>query len=85
LPAAIVGDLTPDDGISKEEKNRRETAAIEHMCLLLGDTAQGSMLSLSSNIDRIKAIFNTWMQNQACRTELLAMKKSELSNHSKYA
>jgi hypothetical protein len=54
LPAAIVGDLTPDDGISKEEKNRRETAAIEHMCLLLGDTAQGNMLSLSSNIDSFK-------------------------------
>ncbi|GAQ89337.1 HD domain containing protein [Klebsormidium nitens] len=37
---ALVGDITPDDGISKEEKNRREAAAMEHMCLLLGETPQ---------------------------------------------
>ena len=36
--AALVGDITPDDGISKEEKNRRETAAIEQMTELLGGT-----------------------------------------------
>lgn len=32
---AIVGDITPIDNVTKEEKNRLETAAIEEMCQLL--------------------------------------------------
>ncbi|WZZ18414.1 hypothetical protein YC2023_111503 [Brassica napus] len=30
------GDITPSCGVSKEEKNRRESEALEHMCKLLG-------------------------------------------------
>ncbi|KAJ0233332.1 5'-deoxynucleotidase [Hirschfeldia incana] len=36
IAEAIVGDITPTCGVSKEEKNRRESEAHEHMCKLLG-------------------------------------------------
>ncbi|KAK9705770.1 hypothetical protein RND81_07G080300 [Saponaria officinalis] len=36
IAEAIVGDITPCDGISKSEKNRREQEALNHMCNLLG-------------------------------------------------
>ncbi|KNA06105.1 hypothetical protein SOVF_184100 [Spinacia oleracea] len=36
MAEAIVGDITPCDGISKMEKNRRESEALDHMCNLLG-------------------------------------------------
>ncbi|KAL3535258.1 hypothetical protein ACH5RR_003719 [Cinchona calisaya] len=36
IAEAIVGDITPSDGISKLEKSRREGEALEHMCKLLG-------------------------------------------------
>ncbi|KAH9623389.1 hypothetical protein KSS87_021930 [Heliosperma pusillum] len=36
IAEAIVGDITPCDGISKEEKNRREQEALDHMCNVLG-------------------------------------------------
>lgn len=35
IAEAIVGDITPADNVSKEEKNRLETAAIKEMCQLL--------------------------------------------------
>lgn len=42
MPAAIVGDIAPGDGVSKEEKCRRETAAIEEIRSLIGpDTDPG--------------------------------------------
>ncbi|XP_061350181.1 uncharacterized protein LOC133295372 isoform X2 [Gastrolobium bilobum] len=36
IAEAIVGDITPSDGISKEEKSRREQEALDHMCKVLG-------------------------------------------------
>ncbi|CAH8387147.1 unnamed protein product [Eruca vesicaria subsp. sativa] len=36
IAEAIVGDITPSCGVPKEEKNRRESEALEHMCKLLG-------------------------------------------------
>ncbi|KAI5076507.1 hypothetical protein GOP47_0008572 [Adiantum capillus-veneris] len=36
IAEAIVGDITPSDGIPKQEKSRRERAAIDEMCKLLG-------------------------------------------------
>ncbi|KAK1417142.1 hypothetical protein QVD17_26264 [Tagetes erecta] len=36
IAEAIVGDITPSDGVPKEEKSRREKEAIDHMCKLLG-------------------------------------------------
>ncbi|XP_062223914.1 uncharacterized protein LOC133922554 [Phragmites australis] len=36
IAEAIVGDITPSDGVPKEEKSRREKEALDHMCDLLG-------------------------------------------------
>lgn len=36
IAEAIVGDITPVDGVPKEEKSRREKEALDHMCTLLG-------------------------------------------------
>ncbi|GMN62773.1 hypothetical protein TIFTF001_031853 [Ficus carica] len=36
IAEAIVGDITPVDGVSKTEKSRREREALDHMCKLLG-------------------------------------------------
>eukprot|EP00850_Spirogloea_muscicola_P010473 SM000062S19859 [mRNA] locus=s62:17894:24969:+ [translate_table: standard] len=36
LVEAIVGDITPSDGIDKEEKHRREADAMEQLCTTLG-------------------------------------------------
>lgn len=38
---AIVGDITPSDGVPKEEKSRREQEALDHMCKLLGGGPRG--------------------------------------------
>ncbi|XP_022756522.1 HD domain-containing protein 2-like isoform X3 [Durio zibethinus] len=50
IAEAIVGDITPSDGISKAEKSRREREALDHMCKLLGG---GS---------RAKEIGELWME-----------------------
>ncbi|CAO2823053.1 unnamed protein product [Amaranthus hypochondriacus] len=50
IAEAIVGDITPSDGISKEEKSRREREAIDHMCNVLGG---GS---------RAQEIYDLWME-----------------------
>ncbi|KAL5537819.1 hypothetical protein UlMin_044393 [Ulmus minor] len=50
IAEAIVGDITPSDGISKEEKSRREREALDHMCKVLGG---GS---------RAKEIGELWME-----------------------
>ena len=42
LCVAIVGDITPSCGIPKEEKSRREKAAIDEMCNLLGGGVAGN-------------------------------------------
>ncbi|KAK3007024.1 hypothetical protein RJ639_016922 [Escallonia herrerae] len=47
---AIVGDITPDDGIPKLEKSRREKEALDHMCKLLGEGP------------RAKEIHELWME-----------------------
>jgi len=39
---AIVGDITPSDGIPKEEKSRREQAALNEMCEVLGGGLRGT-------------------------------------------
>jgi hypothetical protein len=41
---AIVGDITPTDGIPKEEKSRREQEALDHMCKVLGGGSRGTLL-----------------------------------------
>lgn len=37
LAEALVGDITPFDGVSNEEKDRREREAMTHLSTLLGD------------------------------------------------
>ncbi|XP_043717440.1 5'-deoxynucleotidase HDDC2-like [Telopea speciosissima] len=36
IAEAIVGDITPSDGVPKAEKSRREQAALDEMCEVLG-------------------------------------------------
>ncbi|KAL8493136.1 hypothetical protein ACS0TY_024374 [Phlomoides rotata] len=50
IAEAIVGDITPSDGIPKEEKSRREREALKKMCELLGGG------------DRAKEINELWME-----------------------
>ncbi|XP_028791359.1 HD domain-containing protein 2 isoform X1 [Neltuma alba] len=42
IAEAIVGDITPSDGVSKEEKSRREREALDHMCKMLGGGSRAS-------------------------------------------
>ncbi|GFQ01378.1 HD domain-containing protein c4g3.17 [Phtheirospermum japonicum] len=37
IAEAIVGDITPSDGVPKEEKSRMEQEALDEMCKVLGD------------------------------------------------
>ncbi|CAA7409384.1 unnamed protein product [Spirodela intermedia] len=50
IAEAIVGDITPSDGVPKLEKSRREREALDHMCTLLGDRS------------RAKEIHELWME-----------------------
>uniref|UniRef100_A0A2P2JKF0 Catalytic n=1 Tax=Rhizophora mucronata TaxID=61149 RepID=A0A2P2JKF0_RHIMU len=50
IAEAIVGDITPADGISKAEKSRQEQEALDHMCKLLGAGSQA------------KEIWQIWME-----------------------
>ncbi|KAJ0091526.1 hypothetical protein Patl1_14437 [Pistacia atlantica] len=45
IAEAIVGDITPSDGISKAEKSQREREALDHMCKLLGGEARAKEIS----------------------------------------
>lgn len=40
---AIVGDITPSDGIPKLEKSRMEREAMEQICNLLGGGPRGAL------------------------------------------
>lgn len=49
---AIVGDITPSDGVPKEEKSRMESAALKEMCEVLGGGMRGThRCSLSRDIN----------------------------------
>ena len=43
---AIVGDITPSDGIPKKEKSRLERAALKEMCEVLGGGIRGTHFCL---------------------------------------
>ncbi|TKY54648.1 HD domain-containing protein 2 [Spatholobus suberectus] len=53
IAEAIVGDITPLDGISKIEKNQREQEALDHMCKVLGGGSTA------------KEIAELWMEYEA--------------------
>nr|CCA21664.1 PREDICTED: hypothetical protein isoform 1 [Albugo laibachii Nc14] len=45
LAEAVVGDITPHDGVSKEEKPQREKKAMDEICSVLGsDCVQASTI-----------------------------------------
>ncbi|KAG0531994.1 hypothetical protein BDA96_04G069500 [Sorghum bicolor] len=46
IAEAIVGDITPSDGVPKEEKSRREKEALDHMCEVLGGGSRGECQNL---------------------------------------
>lgn len=39
---AIVGDITPSDGVPKAEKSRLEKEALDEMCCILGGGLRGN-------------------------------------------
>ena len=45
MAEAIVGDITPFCGISKEEKHKREVDAITEMCALIKGSPAGTRFS----------------------------------------
>lgn len=44
VSTAIVGDITPADGVPKQEKSRREREAIDYMSKLLGGGQRGTLM-----------------------------------------
>ncbi|XP_039115551.1 5'-deoxynucleotidase HDDC2-like isoform X2 [Dioscorea cayenensis subsp. rotundata] len=44
IAEAIVGDITPFDGVSKLEKSRMEKEALDHMCKLLGGESRAKKI-----------------------------------------
>ncbi|KAL9225802.1 hypothetical protein vseg_001684 [Gypsophila vaccaria] len=62
IAEAIVGDITPSDGIPKEEKSRREQAALNEMCEVLG----GGMRA-----DEIKELWNEYETNSSLEANLV--------------
>ncbi|KAL3889096.1 hypothetical protein ACJMK2_001452 [Sinanodonta woodiana] len=46
MAESIVGDLTPSDGVDKEEKHRREKTALMHICSLVSDDVGAELMSL---------------------------------------
>lgn len=46
INAAIVGDITPADGVPKSEKSRMEREALDHMCTLLGEPSRGILYNI---------------------------------------
>ncbi|PKA52869.1 hypothetical protein AXF42_Ash001850 [Apostasia shenzhenica] len=56
IAEAIVGDITPSDGVPKEEKNRREREAIVHMCSLLGGPRAKELLDLWNEYEESSSV-----------------------------
>ncbi|KAJ9557770.1 hypothetical protein OSB04_012384 [Centaurea solstitialis] len=57
IAEAIVGDITPSDGVPKLEKSRREKEALDHMCKLLGGGP------------RAEEIYELWMEYEENSTK----------------
>jgi len=58
---AIVGDITPSDGISKEEKSRQEREALDHMCKLLGGGSRGTLFTNSMCAHVLLSMWGKWI------------------------
>ncbi|CAG8471805.1 12606_t:CDS:2 [Acaulospora colombiana] len=57
LAESLVGDITPFEGISKEEKHRRESEAMRHLCS-----------HLLENSPQSKEIFALWQEYEDATT-----------------
>ena len=75
--SAIVGDITPYDGISKSEKLRREQEALDHMCKLLGGGSRGMHIQsyILSFIPNGQDIFFLRISLFGCQHHFLFLKK----------
>ena len=56
MAECIVGDITPFDGVSKEEKHKRERTAMEHLSSLVGEEVG-------------KEFFSLWQEYEVQQTE----------------
>jgi putative hydrolase of HD superfamily len=81
LAESIVGDITPFDGVSGEEKNRRERAAMECLSALLGDgevlrlweeyqAAETAEARLVKDLDRLETVLQAAEYEEARGVEL---------------
>ncbi|KAG6470740.1 hypothetical protein ZIOFF_071817 [Zingiber officinale] len=59
---AIVGDITPSDGIPKAEKSRREQEALDEMCRILG----GGLMA-----DEIQELWQEYENNSSTEASLV--------------
>nr|XP_023898355.1 HD domain-containing protein 2 isoform X2 [Quercus suber]POF27041.1 hd domain-containing protein 2 [Quercus suber] len=62
IAEAIVGDITPSDGVPKEEKSRMEQAALNEMCKVLG----GGMRA-----EEIKELWQEYENNSSLEANLV--------------
>ncbi|XP_074570345.1 uncharacterized protein LOC141826921 [Curcuma longa] len=62
IAEAIVGDITPSDGIPKAEKSRREQEALDEMCRILG----GGLMA-----DEIQELWQEYENNSSTEASLV--------------
>ncbi|KAJ4962072.1 hypothetical protein NE237_021982 [Protea cynaroides] len=62
IAEAIVGDITPSDGVPKEEKSRLEQAALNEMCEVLGG---------GSRAEEIKELWAEYENNSSIEANLI--------------
>ncbi|RWR93945.1 HD domain-containing protein 2-like protein isoform X1 [Cinnamomum micranthum f. kanehirae] len=71
---AIVGDITPSDGVPKEEKSRREREALNEMCEVLG----GGMRA-----EEIKELWAEYENNSSNEVEMILQALEYETEHGK--
>ena len=67
LAEAVVGDITPFDGVSKEEKHRREAEGLEAMLGLLPQDAPG----MEGAVRGLRALWEEYESGEGAAAELL--------------